>query len=93
MASNPVAFAPASRRAVAAVQVWTRRRVLQPLDAFVKTINGQAAHEEVKAFMLENEAVHTALVTRVLRVESRIRLLTALGAVLAVAEVLRWIVR
>ena len=28
----------------------------------IRIFNGQAAHDEVKAFMLENEAVHTALV-------------------------------
>ena len=93
MVSRPAEFAPRSRRVFAHVQGWTKRRVLQPLARILKTVSGQAAHEEVKAYMLENEAVHTALVTRVLHLECRVRVLTALGVILIAAEVLRWIVR
>jgi hypothetical protein len=79
--------------AIVTVQDWSKRRLLQPLVNISKTINGQAAHEEIKGYIVENEAVNTALVTRVLRLETRIRLLTVAGAVLAIAEALRWVLR
>lgn len=93
MSTGSVAIAPVSRRALAAVQDWTQRHVLQPIEGFIKTVNGQAAHDAIKTYMLENETVHTALVTRLLQAESRIRLLTVLGVILAVAELLQWVLR
>ena len=67
--------------------------LVRPVERLIKVASGQAAHDEIKAYILENEAVHTALVTRLLRAESRIRLLTALVAILAVAEVFQWLIR
>jgi len=93
MATHSVVIAPASRRALAVVQDWTRSHLLQPVEGFIKTVNGQAAHAEIKTYMLENEAVHTALVTRLLQAERRIQLLTQLVAVLVVAEILHWVLR
>jgi len=93
MATHPAALAPAPRRAFAAVRSWARRRLLQPLVAGIKIVNGQAGYDELKTFMLENEAVNTALATRVLQLESRVRLLTVLGAIVVFAELLHWIVR
>jgi hypothetical protein len=93
MASRPVRFELASTRVLAVAQGWIKRRVLQPLETFVKTVNGQAAHDEIKAYIVENDAVQTALATRVQELEKRVLLLTVLGVVLILAEVLRWIVR
>jgi hypothetical protein len=93
MTTHPAAFTSVSRQALDTAQDWTRRRVLQPFAALIKTINGQAAHDEIKAYIEDNEAVHTALVTRVLRLESRVRLLTRLAAALILTEVLRWALR
>jgi hypothetical protein len=78
---------------LATMQDWGKRRVIRPITRGIKTINGQAAHEEIKGYIVENEAINVALVTRVLRLESRLRLLTALVVVLAIAEVIHWIVR
>jgi hypothetical protein len=78
---------------MATVQDWGKRLLIRPITRAVKTVNGQAAHEEIKGYIVENEAVNTALVTRVLRIESRVRLLTVLGVILAVAELIHWIVR
>lgn len=75
------------------VQNWTQRRVLKPVGEFVDTVNGQKVLDEVSAYMTENEAVNTALVTRLLQAERRIRLLQALVVILVVAEVVHWILR
>jgi len=93
MVSRPLGFEPASTGTSVIAKGWIKRRLLQPLEALVKTVSGQAGHDEIKAFLVENEAVHTALVTRVLQLESRVRLLTVLGAALVLAEVLGWIFR
>ncbi len=81
------------RGALDAAQEWTNKRVLQPIGNAMKIVSGQAAHDEIKAYILDNEAVHTALVTRLLRAESRIRLLTVVTAILAIVEILHWFVR
>jgi hypothetical protein len=93
MASRSLAFAPASKRVLTGLQDWTTRRLVRPVERLIKVVSGQAAHDEIKAYILENEAVHTALVTRLLRAESQIRLLTALVVILAVAEVFHWLIR
>jgi hypothetical protein len=82
-----------ARESLKAVQYWTKKCILRPIETIVKTVNGQAAHEELEAYLTDNEAVHAALVTRLLQAESRIRALAALTAVLAIAEVLHWIMR
>jgi hypothetical protein len=78
---------------IATVQDWGKRRVLQPVATVIKIVNGQAAHDETKAFMLEIQTVQTAMATRIVWLESRVRLLTVLCAVLLFVEVLHWIVR
>jgi len=79
--------------AIATAQEWGKRWIFQPIDDVVKTYNGQAVLDEVRGYISENEAVNTAVVTRVLKLESRLRVLTALVVVLVVAEIVHWIIR
>lgn len=81
------------KRSLAVAQNWTKKRVLEPLDHAVKVLTGRAAQDEIKTYILDNEAVHTALVTRLLHAETRLRRLTAGFAILAVVELARWFVR
>jgi hypothetical protein len=81
-------------------QDWTKKRVLDPIEEGIKVLTGQAAHDEIKKYILENEAISDALYTRLLEVETQIRRLrswirglTAAVAILAVMEVLLWVVR
>lgn len=43
---------------------WTQERVVAPFT-------GQAVHDEVRAYMADNEKINTALVTRVIEVETK----------------------
>jgi CHASE3 domain sensor protein len=76
---------------------WTvqqvRKRVVEPVQEFVNTVNGQQVLIEVREYMTESEAINTALVTRLLQAERQIRWLQALVAILAVAEVMHWLLR
>src|ERR1700676_354917 len=87
------AASPRLRNVSFAAQDLTTDCVLQPVENVVRTVRGQTGHDEVKSYTLENEAVNTALVTRLLRVESRIGLLTAMGVILVAVEVLNWVLR
>jgi hypothetical protein len=93
MSTGSVAIAPVSRRALAAVQDWTQRHVLEPIQGFIKTVNGQAAHDAIKTYMLENETVQSALATRLMQAERSIRSLKAVIAILILVEVLHWALR
>ncbi len=86
-------FLANAKRQLNTAQNWIQRRVLKPAGKFVDTVNGQKVLDEVSAYMTENEAINTALVTRVLQAESRIRWLQALVAMLAVAEAMHWLLR
>ena len=59
----------------------------------MKVASGQAEHEEVKRYISKNEVIQTALATRIVHLESRVRWLTWLFVALAAAEVLRWVLR
>jgi uncharacterized protein CbrC (UPF0167 family) len=72
---------------------WAKRKLLQPVTRRLMVFSGQAGHEEVKRYISENEAVQTALATRIVHLESRVRWLTWLFVALAAAEVLRWVLR
>jgi len=82
-----------AKSALNTAQDWTQRQVLKPVQNFVDTVNGQKVLDDVGAYMTENEAINTALVTRLLQAERRIRLLQALIAILAAAEIAHWILR
>lgn len=69
-------------------QAWTKKRVLEPVEKAIKVLTGQAAHDEIKKFILENEAVSDALYTRLLEAETRIQSLTTWVRGLAVAVVI-----
>lgn len=76
---------------------WTvqqaRKRVIEPVREFGETVNGQQVLSEVREYMTESEAINTALVTRLLQAERRIRWLQALVVILAVAELTHWLLR
>jgi hypothetical protein len=93
MATGSAAVAPASRQALVLVQDWTKRHVLEPIQGFIKTVNGQSAHDAIKTYMLENETVQTALATRLVQAERSIRSLKAVIAILVLVEVLHWALR
>jgi hypothetical protein len=61
-------------------------------DFFI-TVNGQKVINDVREYMTESELINTALVTRLLEAESRIRWLQALVLILAVAEAVHWLLR
>lgn len=81
-----------AKSALNTVKDLTQKRVLKPVGEFVDTVNGQKVLDEVSAYMAENEAINTALVTRLLHAETRIRVLQVLIGILAVAEVVHWVV-
>ena len=68
------------------------KRVLKPVEEFVDTINGQKVLDDFSAYMTENEAISTALVTRLLHAETRIRVLQALIGIFVILEVVHWVV-
>lgn len=72
---------------------WARRNLLRPVGHALKVASGQVGHEEVKRYISENEVIQTALATRIVHLESRVRWLTWLFVALAAAEVLRWVLR
>jgi CHASE3 domain sensor protein len=76
---------------------WTtqlvREQVIEPAQKFINTVNGQRVLNEVREYMTESELINTALVTRLLQAESRIRWLQGLVAILAVAETVHWLLR
>ena len=72
---------------------WARQRLLKPVDEFINTVNGEQVLKEVREYMTESEAINTALVTRLLQAEGRIRWLQGLVAILVVAEVMHWLLR
>ena len=72
---------------------WTGQRIAKPVEEFINTLNGEQVLKEVREYMTESEAVNTALVTRLLQAESRIRWLQGLVAILVVAEVMHWLLR
>jgi hypothetical protein len=81
-------------------QDWTKKRVLEPIENAIKVLTGRAAHDEIKKYILENEAISDALYTRLLEAETQIQRLTswirwlaATVAILAVAELLHWVLR
>jgi hypothetical protein len=80
-----------------AVKDWTtdvvQEHVVEPAREFSDTVNGQKVLNEVREYMIESELINTALVTRLLQVESRIRWLQGLVAILAVAETVHWLLR
>lgn len=76
-----------------AVKKLIQAHILQPAKKLTDTINGQAVLDEVRAYVSESEAINTALVTRLLRAENRIRALLVAVVILTVAEVLHWILR
>ena len=87
------AASPRLRNVSIATQDLTTDCVMQPVENVVGTVRGQTGHDEVKPYTLENEGVNTALVTRLLRAEHRIGLLTAMGVILVAVEVLNWVLR
>jgi len=81
-------------------QDWTKKRVLEPVEKAIKVYTGQAAHDEIKKYILESEAINDALYTRLLEAESRIQSLTrwvrwlmAAVAILAILEIAHWLLR
>jgi len=72
---------------------WTKQQIIEPVEEFVETVNGEQVLKEVREYLTESEAVNTALVTRLLQAERRIRWLQALVAILVVAEVMHWLLR
>jgi len=87
-----------ARDTVNAAKKLIEDEVVQPVAEKTETFPGQAVLEEVRAYMAKNEAINTALVTRLkesefenaalktrlAKMESRVRSLTILGLVLAV---------
>jgi hypothetical protein len=82
-----------ARRVMKAAKDLTQSHILSPAKKFADIINGQAVLDEVRAYVSESEAINTALVTRLLRAESRVRVLSIAVAILTVAEVFHWILR
>jgi len=81
-------------------QDWAKKRVFDPVEKAIKVLTGQAAHDEIKKYILDNEAISDALYTRLLEAESRIqslrtwvRWLMAAVAILALAEIAHWVLR
>jgi CHASE3 domain sensor protein len=81
-------------------QDWTKKRVFEPIENAIKVLTGRAAHDEIKKYILENEAINDALYTRLLEAESQIqrlrgwvRWLAATVAILAVVEIVHWVLR
>jgi hypothetical protein len=70
-----------------------REQVIGPVQDFFITVNGQKVINDVREYMTESELINTALVTRLLEAESRIRWLQALVLILAVAEAVHWLLR
>ncbi|HET6144276.1 MAG TPA: hypothetical protein VFE02_12280 [Candidatus Acidoferrales bacterium] len=75
MVTRPAGCKSMPERATGAVDAskeWVKKNLVRPVAKKVGTLTGQIALEEVRKYMVENEAINTALVTRLKENESEI---------------------
>jgi hypothetical protein len=76
-----------TKNALDTVKEWAQKRILNPIGEFVDTVNGQKTLDEVTAYIVQQEAINTALVARIIEIEAeKCALETRLSTAVATME-------